>query len=306
MIVSIVIPMYNEERYIDRCLESIKNQTFKDFEVILIDDWSTDNTIEKASNYEKDFILNILKQEHWWPGRARNLWANIAKWDILIFVDADMFFDKDYIKNLIQPIIDKKEIWTAHWTELVWNLDNKLARAWSIIRCKYDKNTPRSWVYRAILKEVFLKSWWFDSSKWYFDDDLSKINNWLWALFVENAICYHNNPEKLKEAYNHSIWVWKWLMQSWHIKTYLKIYKNWIISFLLFSTIFIIFSLINNIFFLLPLILIWSIFILIIIKSVQRAFREKYISHLFYIPVIILTRWFWYSVWIIKYILKIK
>jgi glycosyltransferase involved in cell wall biosynthesis len=58
--VSIIIPMRNESRYIARCLDSLNNQTYKDFEIILIDDGSTDNTIEIASKYD----AKILKQQH--------------------------------------------------------------------------------------------------------------------------------------------------------------------------------------------------------------------------------------------------
>lgn len=303
---SVIIPMYNEERYIFRCLESLQNQTTKDFEIILIDDWSSDNTLLIAEGFLSVLDLTILKQVHWWPWKARNLWANMSKWDILIFVDADMFFDEKFIENLIKPIIDWVEIWTAHWNELVWNLDNKLARAWSIIRCKYDKNNPRSGVYRAVKKDLFLTSWWFDSSKWYFDDDLSKLNSWKWALSVESAICYHNNPETLKEWFKHSIWVWKWLMQSWQIYNYLSKYKFWLILFFVFSIIIWLLLIVKWLFYLLPLFLFFIITFLIIVKTTQRAITEKYISHLFYIPLVLLIRWFWYFVWIFKYILKIN
>jgi glycosyltransferase involved in cell wall biosynthesis len=64
MQVSIIIPMYNEERYIARCLESLTHQTFQDFEVILIDDGSTDKTVKVAKTFESSFPLTILQQEH--------------------------------------------------------------------------------------------------------------------------------------------------------------------------------------------------------------------------------------------------
>jgi glycosyltransferase involved in cell wall biosynthesis len=62
--VSIIIPMYNEERYIARCLESLTHQTFQEFEVILIDDGSTDKTVEIAQSFENQFPLTILQQAH--------------------------------------------------------------------------------------------------------------------------------------------------------------------------------------------------------------------------------------------------
>lgn len=62
--VSVIIPMYNEERYIARCLESLSKQSYKDFEVILVDDGSTDNTIRVAQTFEKAFRFTLLQQEH--------------------------------------------------------------------------------------------------------------------------------------------------------------------------------------------------------------------------------------------------
>lgn len=300
MYISIIIPMYNEERYITRCLDSLQKQTYQDFEIILIDDGSTDRTIEKASAYP----AKILKQEHGGPGKARNWWAKETKGEILIFVDADMYFDENFIENLIQPILKGEEIGTAHGTELVGNLENPLARAWGIIRWKYDKDNPRSWIYRAIFKSVFLDFWWFDGGKWYFDDDLSKINNGgLWALAVENAICYHNNPEKISEWYKHSIWVGKWLIQSWQIKEYWNKYKLWILTFLLSTLMGLVVSIyLQRISFFFLLIVI-SILILIYIKTIQRTIKEWYLSHLFFIPVVIMTRWTGYVVWACKFII---
>ncbi|MEI7563969.1 MAG: glycosyltransferase family A protein [bacterium] len=65
---SVIIPMYNESRYIGRCLDSLLSQSYKDFEVVLIDDGSTDHTIEIAQKYD----VIILQQQHGGPGNARN------------------------------------------------------------------------------------------------------------------------------------------------------------------------------------------------------------------------------------------
>ena len=70
--ISVIIPMYNEERYIGRCLDSLAEQTDKDFEIILIDDGSSDKSIAIASTYKQILQLTILQQEHGGPGRARN------------------------------------------------------------------------------------------------------------------------------------------------------------------------------------------------------------------------------------------
>lgn len=305
--VSVIIPMYNEERYIWRCLESLKGQTFKDFEIILIDDWSKDNTIKIAESFNNDFKLTILEQKHWWPWKARNRWAKEAKWDILIFVDADMYFDKNYIKYLTQPVIDWKEIGTCHGTELVGNLENPIAVAyWSVRRI--GKEWQRSNVYRAILKEEFLGVWWFDSSKWYFDDDLSKVNNWKWSYVVKNAICYHNNPESFKEIYKHEIWVWKWFTQKEILLNYIRTYKVLLISFLILFLVILVFvgytwRRLWLLYWIVVLILLFFV-----IKIYQRSrFDKKYTKtkkHLKYIPLVMTVRGMWNIVWLFNGFLK--
>lgn len=300
--ISIIIPMYNEQRYIARCLNSLKQQTYKDFEIILIDDGSKDNTVEIAKWYHKDFDLTILQQKNSGPGKARNRWAKEAKGDILIFVDADMFFDKNYLRHLIQPILDGKEIGTAHGQELVGNPENRLAIARCINRIPHPEK--RSGVYRAIKRKVFLESWWFDPSKGYFDDNLSKINHGKWALTVLDAICYHNNPESVKEIYKHSQRVGRSLLQSGEIKNYLKKYRTRIVLFAMIILLgIILFS--HQIKTVILIVILWAIG-LIIVKSIQRAIKENHLSHILYIPLTMIGRGAGYLVGMTRYLLLKK
>lgn len=303
MVISIIIPMYNEQHYIARCLDSLKQQTYKDFELILIDDGSKDNTVEIAKQYNKDFDLTILQQKNSWPGKARNRWAKEAKGDILIFVDADMKFDKDYLKEVTKPIIEGKETSTNHGLEYVANLDNRIARAFWYIRMDYKKLWPRSeWWFRAIKKDIFKKAWWYDTSKWYADDIIKSIS----SLIVPKAIVYHNNPESLYEVLKHSMRVWSSLWKTGKIFLYLKIYIMWIIAFFLANITLIIYLARNWIASYFP-IWIWTIIIILIfIKTIQRTIKEKYISNLIYIPLVMTTRGIWYILWAIKYTISGK
>src|SRR3989344_202368 len=105
-LVSIIIPTYNEEKTIANCLKSIKNQTYKPVEVIVVDDGSTDKTVEIIKKCQMSNVkCQILRQHHLGPGPARNLGAKYAEGEILVFVDADMTFDKKFVKDLIQPIL---------------------------------------------------------------------------------------------------------------------------------------------------------------------------------------------------------
>src|SRR3989344_8477717 len=126
MKVSVIIPVYNEEKVIQYCLESLKNQTFRDMEIIVVDDGSTDRTQELVKG------VMLLIQDHKGPGEARNFGAKQAKGEILVFVDADMTFDKDFIKELIKPIITEKSKGTFSKDEKVSNWDNIWAKCWNI------------------------------------------------------------------------------------------------------------------------------------------------------------------------------
>ncbi len=299
--ISIIIPMYNEQRYIARCLDSLKKQSYQDFEIILIDDGSKDNTVKIAEWYKKDFDLTTLQQKNSGPGKARNRWAKEAKWDIIVLVDADMYFDKNFIKNLIEPILEWKEIGTAHGVEKVGNSENIRAKTRCLNRIP---NPPkRSGVYRAILRINFLESWWFDSSKWYFDDNLSHINNGKWALTMMNAICYHNNPESLKEVFKHSIRVGKSLAQTNELWKYLKKYIKALIWFIIALGIVIslgIYFSINIMYFI--YITVALLIIALEIQASKRIKQEKERRYLRSFPLLSITRWLGYINGMIRYL----
>jgi len=298
MQVSIVIPMYNEERYLPRCIDSLLKQSFSDFEVIFIDDGSKDKSLKIVSDYsKKDKRIKFLKQNHGGPGKARNLGASKSKGKILVFVDADMVFDKDYIKKLIKPILNKKVIGTSHKYEYVANKDNLWARSWCINRIP-ENNQKYIGVYRAVLKDKFSKSGGFDPKKGYFDDDLSKLGG---ALIV-NTICYHNNPETLKEAFKHSIWVGKSFYENKDfLKSYFKSYLKYII-FMLSAIVIIMLSFIRFKIDFRVLFIVLSLFILVLLEyiSIKRVIKEKYINYLYSIPILNIVKFSGYLIGFIK------
>lgn len=99
--ISVIVPFYNTEDYIEKCLNSLINQTFKDIEIILIDDGSTDNSLLIAKNFQqKDSRIKIIEQEHKKQGAARNAGMKIATGKYIGFVDSDDWIDLDYYEKL--------------------------------------------------------------------------------------------------------------------------------------------------------------------------------------------------------------
>jgi len=210
--VSVIIPTYNEQDNIGRCLESLLSQTLTSFEIIVVDDGSTDFTLEIVAGFKK---VKILKQKHKGPGSARNKGAKQAKGTILVFVDADMTFEKNFLKNLIRPIEKGITIGTFSKDEFVANMDNNWAKSWSIVRgFEKGKMHPSDYpdeqaVFRAIRKDAFLSVGGFDEDRGYDDDWTLSEKLGIKATAVQKAKFYHYNPESIQEIWLQSKWLSK-------------------------------------------------------------------------------------------------
>ena len=98
---SIIIPVYNAEKYIDKCLDSIIKQTYKNFEVIIINDGSFDNSMKIIHKYEtKDKRFKCYSKKNGGLSDARNYGINYVKGNYLLFVDADDYIDIRLLENL--------------------------------------------------------------------------------------------------------------------------------------------------------------------------------------------------------------
>ncbi|QWU98701.1 glycosyltransferase family 2 protein [Francisella salimarina] len=107
-LVSIIIPIYNTQNYLPRCLESIINQSYKNLEIILVNDGSTDNSLEICESYaKKDSRMSIMNKENGGSSSARNLGLDICRGDYISFIDSDDWVEEDFIEALLEGI--KKE-----------------------------------------------------------------------------------------------------------------------------------------------------------------------------------------------------
>ena len=90
--VSVIIPIYNDEKYLEQCLDSVIKQTYKNLEIILIDDGSTDRTPEICEQYrERDSRIRVFHKKNGGVGSSRNAGLAMATGDYVLFVDDDDF-----------------------------------------------------------------------------------------------------------------------------------------------------------------------------------------------------------------------
>ena len=105
--ISIIVPVYNSELYLAECLESIKNQTYKDFEVVLYNDGSTDNSKKICERFlHKDNRFKYYEQENQGPGTTRNNALKKASGDYICFVDSDDIVSEYYLERLYDAIVE--------------------------------------------------------------------------------------------------------------------------------------------------------------------------------------------------------
>jgi len=211
----IIIPTYNEEKVLIDCIESLGNQSYKDFEIIVIDDGSTDNTLEILKNLKRVLPnFKFTKQDHRGAGAARNLGARFANGEILVFVDADMTFDEKFLEKITEPIRNNLSKGTFSKEEFVSNWENPWAKCWNINegweeKRRHPKNYPDNQpVFRAILKNEFDKVGGFIPGGYDDDWSLSKKLGYN-ATNASGAIFFHKNPDKLIEIFDHAKWVGK-------------------------------------------------------------------------------------------------
>lgn len=106
--VSIVIPIFNSEKYMNKCIDSILDQSLKDIEIILVNDGSTDNSAIIADSYKiKDSRVKVIHQKNSGPSVARNNAIKLATGKYIGFVDSDDYIEKDMYKRLFNIASDK-------------------------------------------------------------------------------------------------------------------------------------------------------------------------------------------------------
>lgn len=154
--VSVIVPAYQEEAVIGACLASLSGQTIDDYEVIVVDDGSTDATARIA----QDAGARVIATAHEGDCSARNAGAAVAEGDVLVFCDADEEFAPDFLEHLVEPLADPKVRATFPGGVEWINAERGLAPGWLHIRGFPDPTQPPEfttphWMAKAVRRTDF-------------------------------------------------------------------------------------------------------------------------------------------------------
>lgn len=184
MKVSVIVPVYNVEKYIIKCLESVKRQSFDNFECLIIDDGSKDNSIELAEKYIKDDNrFKIYHKENGGLSDARNYGINLSKGEYLFFLDSD-----DYIADTL--LADAYQMAKKYDSDIVCfdmmyvyedGRDNEISSGGDFEVTSYQENKSLIFINNSannkLYKRTFLEDKRFIKGMWY--EDLAVVPTWL-------------------------------------------------------------------------------------------------------------------------------
>lgn len=230
--ISIIIPTHNRPNKLKRLLESIKNQSFKPYEVLVIDDNSSLKEKNKIVCDDYNFVRYFLNESNKWAPYSRNKWIRESQYDILCFTDDDDIWNKQKLEKQYS-LIKKSDYWMIYsWAEVKKENWEKLyemssEKEWCIKKDLLRKNfIPSSSV--MIKKECFHKVWFFDES-------FPSCQDWEMWFRISKKYKIWVTKDFLITYYKHD-WdsIWKSSKAFlWYIKFTRKYYKDFLKSGLL-------------------------------------------------------------------------
>ena len=238
---SIIVPVYNVEKYLKRCLDSISKQSFTDYEVIIVNDGSTDNSSSIISKYP----YKAINQENQGLSMARNNGVKVSRGDYLIFLDSDDYIEKDLLKEINESLSNNPDLVRFQIKEVFDNKDeinykeepfgNKDGEEAFRLITKYHF-VENAWAY-AVKRDYFIKEK-FSFKKGTYHEDFGLMPLVIIKSKVVNSIdyvgyCYYQRDgsimnssdyakteKKVKDFYDHYLYLVKEINKTKLDKTY--------------------------------------------------------------------------------------
>lgn len=203
--VSVIIPVYNVEKYLRQCVDSILNQTLQDFEIILINDGSTDESLNILNEYsEKDDRIIVIDKENEGQSIARNIALPKSKGECVIYIDSDDYIEKNCLELLYLKIKETQSDVVVYAHKEVY--DDTIIGADAKVKIDVDENKIYTGLEVAdmVLNCKFLGTPWnkmftreiLDKSNMYFEP-FRYVQDWFptfKAIFMSDKVAFVNTP----------------------------------------------------------------------------------------------------------------
>lgn len=202
--ISIIIPVYKVEPFLEKCILSILNQTFTNIEIIFIDDGSPDNCGKMCDDYAaKDSRITVIHKKNGGLSSARNAGIDIAKGDYLMFIDSDDYVEPDFCEKAYHFVIDNNVLCASfgyyeHWsdrTDEFHTSKSKLISANDAIKCLITKDDV---IFNFAWNKIYHKSLFnnirYPEGKYYEDQGTTyKLFDAANTIYIDPSMLYHYN-----------------------------------------------------------------------------------------------------------------
>ena len=214
--ISIVVPVYNAQEYLHCCLDSILAQTFKDFELLIIDDGSTDNSLAICKQYMTDYRVHVVHQANSGVSVARNRGIEMAKGEWIMFIDSDDDVEPEMLSMMYATITSypSLDLIIGGYNTLIWSNDEIVRRCLHTHSSKYFCNRQSLANYaikyidllcgpccklfkKSILKEHYIL---FPVNMSNGEDTVFVFHylNYINSAYILNAACYNYHIRETK------------------------------------------------------------------------------------------------------------
>lgn len=227
--VSIIMPVYNTKKFLDETILSILNQTFKEFEFIIVDDFSTDWSYELLQDYEKkDNRIKLYRNEkNMWISFTRNKLISLSNTNLIATQDSDDISELNRLELQYNFLINNSDYSAISSNNLIINENSEIIwkriYEWNIDKIILKKS-PLSNPSSMFKKDIFLKLWWYEDNLNYWEDydlwlkmylnwyKLKVLNNFLLRLRIRD---WQTKSSKLKETLKNTINLQKKYIRLW-------------------------------------------------------------------------------------------
>ncbi|OGL61379.1 hypothetical protein A3H10_04080 [Candidatus Uhrbacteria bacterium RIFCSPLOWO2_12_FULL_46_10] len=206
--ISVIIPCYNHGTALPACLDSLREQSIDDFEVIIVDDGSSDDTpsiVKKyIDTYINDLQIKYLKIDHRGAPTARNYGAQEARGEYLLFADADLIFHKDALRKLLSAL----------------QRNPNASYAYSSFRFGWKKFNSQPFNAAALRKDNYIHTSALIRREHFlgFDKNLKRFQDWdLWLTMLKNGFTGIFVPEVLFRARITRVGISAWRPRLWYV-----------------------------------------------------------------------------------------
>ncbi len=201
--VSIIVPIYNAQIFLKKLIENLTNQTYKNIEIILVNDGSTDNSLTICNELQKhDSRIKVIDKENGGVSSARNKGIEVSNGDYVTFVDSDDNIDEDYIRKMVENIEDECCLIKCNYRNKL--KEEKLNRDKYLEKIISGEILGVCWGY--LFRKDLLEDIYFDEKTSYMEDTvfiiqyLLRIKN---VKIIDNDLYIHNyNLESLTVSRN--------------------------------------------------------------------------------------------------------